>query len=82
MVYEWLEKPASKLRSLTALLSGGALFYVASVHEKCHRAYIHHGYTVEDKQAKVTEADYAAWARARLCNNKTVATSGDLDGLK
>ncbi len=82
VVYEWLEQPASKLRSLTALLSGGALFYVASVHEKCHRAYINHGYTKDDKQEKVTEEDYAAWARARLCNNKTVAHCGDLDGLK
>ena len=82
VVYEWLEQPASKLRSLTALLSGGALFYVASVHEKCHRAYINHGYTMDDKQEKVTEEDYADWARARLCNNKTVAHCGDLDGLK
>ncbi len=80
-VYEWLDKPTSRLRSLTALLSGGGLFYVASVHEKCHRAYIQHGYTVEDKQQVVKEDDYAAWARARCCSNKTVATSSDLDGL-
>jgi hypothetical protein len=61
-VYAWLQKPQSKLRSLTSLLSGGGLFYVASVHEKCHRAYIAHG-----MDETVSEQDYAMWARARLC---------------
>jgi hypothetical protein len=81
-VYEWLQKPTSKFRALTALLSGGGLFYVASVHEKCHRAYIQHGYTVEDKATVVTEETYASWARARCCTTQTVETSSDLDGLK
>jgi hypothetical protein len=82
-VYAWLKKPTSKFRALTALLSGGGLFYVASVHEKCHRAYIHHGYAVEDTATVVTEETYAGWSRARLCSTLTaVETSSDLDGLR
>jgi len=80
-VYAWLQKPTSKLRALTALLSGGGLFYVAAVHEKCHRAYIQHGYTVNDKATPVSETHYADWARARLCTTKTVQAKSDLDGL-
>jgi hypothetical protein len=80
-VYAWLMQPQSKLRALTALLSGGGLFYVASVHEKCHRAYIQHGTSPEI----VSEATYANWARARLCNPNFAAENpinNDLDGLR
>ena len=80
-VYDWLQKPVSKFRALTSLLSGGGLFYVASVHEKCHRAYIKHGYTVDDTPTEVTVETYADWARGRCCSTQTVATSSDLDGL-
>ena len=81
VVYEWLQKPRSKFRALTALFAGGNIFYVAYVHEKCHRAYIEHG-----EAAKVTEQSYASWARARLCRPTPMATAqssfvNDLDGL-
>ena len=80
-VYEWLQRPQSKFRALTSLLSGGGLFYVASVHEKCHRAYIKHGYTIDDKPTLVTEEMYADWARGRCCSDHPVATNSDLAGL-
>ena len=81
VVYEWLQKPKSKFRALTALFAGGNIFYVAYVHEKCHRAYIEHG-----EDTKVTEESYASWARARLCRPTSIATAqssfvNDLDGL-
>ena len=75
-VYEWLQKPKSKWRSLVVLLSGGGLFYTAAVHEKSHRAYIAHG-----ESEKVKESDYQKWCRARLCSDGAVAAVGDLDGL-
>ena len=62
-VYGWLKQPTSKFRALTALFSGGGLFHCASVHEKCHRAYINHGYTVDDKATVVPRTSYAEWAR-------------------
>ena len=68
-VYAWLQQPQSKLRALTALLSGGGLFYVASVREKCHRAYVAHGMSPRT----VSEENYASWARARLCNRRVAA---------
>jgi hypothetical protein len=81
-VYAWLQKPSSELRQLTAFLSGGGLFYVSSVHEKCHRAYIKHGYTnSENAPTEATEEMYATWARARLCSSQTGPTPSDLDGL-
>ena len=76
-VYEWLQKPKSKWRSLVVLLSAGGLFYTTAVHEKSHRAYIAHG-----ENAKVSESDYQKWCRARLCGDGgAVIDVGDLDGL-
>ena len=43
-LYVWLELDNSELRSVLAFLSAGGLFYVASVHEKSHRAYLQHGF--------------------------------------
>ena len=80
-VYAWLKQPTSKLRALTAFLSGGGLFYVASVHEKCHRAYIGYGHMEGATHKEVSETNYAAWASARLCTATSTAASSDLDGL-
>ena len=77
-VYAWLQRPQSMLRALTALLSGGGLFYLASVHETCHRAYIAHGL-----EQQVPDTDYAMWARARLCEPERTqaAVPNDLEAL-
>ena len=75
-IYAWLKKPASEWRSLLALLSGGGLFYSATVHEKSHRAYIAHG-----EKDPVPETDYQKWCRARLCSAGPAAVTGDLEGL-
>ena len=55
-VYEWLQQPSSKWRQLQVLLSSGGLFYVASVHERSHRAYIAHG-----ENEKVPVEAYQKW---------------------
>ena len=75
-LHAWLMQPQSKWRSLVSLLSGGGVFYVASVHEKSHRAYIAHG-----EAAPVPVADYQKWCRLRLCGEGAAAISSDLDGL-
>jgi hypothetical protein len=69
-VYEWLKKPQSSLRALTSALAGGGLFYVASVHEKCHRAWIAHG-----EETPISEELYASWAQARLCSSSDNANT-------
>ena len=74
-VYEWLQK-ASKWRQLQVLLSSGGLFYVASVHERSHRAYIAHG----EKETVPVEA-YQKWCCDRLCCDDAPVTLNDLDGL-
>ena len=74
-IYAWLCEPRSKWRSLMALLSGGGLFYVTSVHETCNRAYILHG-----RPSVVTAADYAEWSKLRLCRGQADEVN-DLDGL-
>lgn len=61
-IYGWIRKPASKWRSLVALLSGGGLFYVAVVHEISHQANRLHGQT-----AVVTATQFADWSGLRLC---------------
>ena len=74
-IYAWLCEPRSKWRSLMALLSGGGLFYVTSVHETCNRAYILH-----ERPSVVTAADYAEWSKLRLCRGQADEVN-DLDGL-
>ena len=80
-VYAWLHKPSFDLRQLTSFLSGGGLFYVASVHEKCHREYIKYDFNSENAPTQLTEELYATWARERLCSSQTGPTPSALDGL-
>lgn len=75
-VYDWLRKEDSKFRQLMAFLSASGLFYVGSVHEKSHRAYIHHGYKVDNVKKVVGHVEYQTWAKARLCSADPKA-SGD-----
>ena len=75
-LYAWLKKPASKWRSLVALLGGGGLFYCTSVHEKSHRAYIAHG-----EKELVPLVDYQKWCRLRLCGEGAVSAQNDLNGI-
>ena len=75
-LHAWLQQKQSKWRSLVSLLSGGGIFYVASVHEKSHRAYIAHG-----EAAPVPVADYQKWCRLRLCGEGAAAISSDLNGI-
>ena len=77
-VYAWLKKPQSTLRSMMALLSGGGLFYVAAVQEKCSRAYITYP---PDAPAAITAAEMTGWCRARLCASAAPAATNDLAGL-
>ena len=77
-VYAWLQQPVSKLRQLTRTLSSGGLFYATAVQEKCHRAYIKHGFTnIQGEATVVPEEIYAMWACARLCATPPT----DVDGL-
>ena len=75
-VYDWLQKKESKWRQLQVLLSSGGLFYVASVHERSHRAYIAHG----EKEPVTVEA-YQKWCCDRLCGEGAPAALNDLEGL-
>ena len=75
-VYDWLQKKESKWRQLQVLLSSGGLFYVASVHERSHRAYIAHG-----EKDPVTVEAYQKWCCDRLCGEGAPAALNDLEGL-
>ena len=82
-VYAWVQQPVSKFRQLTRTLSGGGLFYVTAVQEKCHRAYIKHRSTnIHGAATEVSEELYAMWACSRLCTTRAVRMDFyDMDGL-
>ena len=75
-VYDWLQKKESKWRQLQVLLSSGGIFFVASVHERSHRAYLAHG-----EKEPVTAEAYQQWCCERLCADGAPETLDDLKGL-
>ena len=67
-IYQWSRKSNSPLRTLLFGMSGGGVFYVASVYDKVTRAYIQEA----GKEGQpVPVSDFVAMSKARLCPEQT-----------